>query len=132
MRSNVPSPEAYRGFGWKGALFCVLCATPVFLTISHLGNFGRARAAALCVAIDVAVVKLYNSPERGLLSSEQLWFWYAILFATAVQTAVVFGLSWQDESLPAYSLMPAAIVIYLLDLGIVRLFGEIGYRLRPK
>lgn len=45
-----------------------------------------------------------------------------MLFVVLIQTAVIFFVPFGNQSLPAYGLLPAALVIYLIDLGIIFLF----------
>jgi hypothetical protein len=40
-----------------------------------------------------------------------------------IQAVVIFLVPFGDESLPAYGLLPAALMIYLIDEGVIYLFG---------
>jgi hypothetical protein len=99
------------------ALLCLLCGIPVDLIVSHFAGDGRGRAAGLCVAVDAVVVVLRRN-SRGKLA-----FWLALLLIVLVQTVVIVLVPFGDQSLPAYGLLPAALVIYLFDEGIIYLFG---------
>jgi hypothetical protein len=100
------------------AFLCLLFGIPVDLLVSHFAGVGRGRAAGLCVAVDALVMVL----RRG--SSGRLRFWLAISLILLIQTVVIFFVPFGDESLPAYGLLPAALVIYLIDEGIIYLFGR--------
>jgi hypothetical protein len=99
------------------ALLGLLCGIPVDLIVSHFAGNGRGRAAGLCVAVDAVVVVLRRN-SRG-----KLGFWLAMLLIALIQTVVIFLVPFGDQSLPAYGLLPAALVIYLVDEGIIYLFG---------
>ncbi len=114
--SDVVRSNAFERFGNRGAILSVLSAIPVFLVVAHFAGFGRGRAAALCMAVDVAVVKL-RWDSRG-----KLWFWCAISLMLLIQAVMVGFVPLGDESLPAYGLVPAAVVIYLVDECIIFLF----------
>jgi hypothetical protein len=99
------------------ALLCLLCGLPVFMIVAHFADWGRGRAAGVCVAVDVLVVMLRRQ-SRG-----KLGFWLAILLIVLIQSVVILIVPFGDQSLPAYGLLPAALVVYLIDEGIIYLFG---------
>ena len=101
----------------RTALLCLLCGIPVDLIVSHFAGNGRGRAAGLCVGVDAVVVVLRRN-SRG-----KLRFWLALLLIALIQTVVILLVPFGDQSLPAYGLLPAALVIYLIDEGIIYLFG---------
>ena len=101
----------------RTALLCLLCGIPVDLIVSHFAGDGRGRAAGLCVAVDAVVVALRRN-SRG-----KLGFWLAMLLIVLIQTVVILLVPFGDQSLPAYGLLPAALVIYLVDEGIIYLLG---------
>src|ERR1700744_4565197 len=87
------------------ALLCLLCGLPVFMIVAHFAGWGRGRAAGICVAVNALVVAL-RWQSRG-----KLGFWLAILLIVLIQTMVIFLVPFGDQSLPAYGLLPAALVI---------------------
>src|SRR6202789_3994194 len=97
----------------RTALLCLLCGIPVDLIVSHFAGDGRGRAAGLCVGVDAVVVALRPS-SRG-----KLGFWLAMLLIVLIQALVILFVPFGDQSLPAYGLLPAALVIYLVDEGII-------------
>ena len=99
------------------AFLCLLCGLPVFLIVANFAGVGRGRAAGLCAAVDSLVVVLRHG------SREKLRLWSAIALILLIQTMVIVLVPFGDESLPAYALLPAALVIYLFDEGIIYLFG---------
>ena len=101
----------------RTALLCLLFAIPVDLIVSHFAGDGRGRAAALCVGIDAFVVALRRN------SRSKLGFWLAVLSIVVIQTVVILLVPFGDQSLPAYGLLPAALVIYVIDEGIIYLLG---------
>lgn len=98
------------------ALLCLLCGLPVFMIVAHFAGGGRGRAAGLCVAVDALVVVLRRESRR------KLRFWFAISLILLIQTMVILLVPFGDESLPAYGLIPAALVIYLFDVCIIWVF----------
>jgi hypothetical protein len=46
-----------------------------------------------------------------------------VLLIALVQTVVIVLVQFGDQSLPAYGLVPAALVVYLFDECIIHLFG---------
>jgi len=101
----------------RTALLCLLFGIPVDLIVSHFAGDGRGRAAALCVGVGAFVVALRRN-SRG-----KLGFWLAVLLIVLIQTIVIILVPFGDQSLPAYGLVPAALVVYLFDEGIIYLFG---------
>ena len=101
----------------RTALLCLLCAIPVDLIVSHFTDDGRGRAAGLCVGVDVFVVALRHN-SRG-----KLGFWLAVLLIVLIQTVVILLVPFGNESVPAYGLVPAALVIYFIDEGIFYVLG---------
>lgn len=59
-------------------------------------------------------------------SRGKLRFWFGISLILLVQTMVMFLVPFGDESLPAYGLIPTALVIYLFDECIIYLFGGLS------
>ena len=98
------------------ALLCLLGGLPVFMVVAHFAGGGRGRAAALCVAVDALVVVLRRGARR------RPRFWFAISLILLVQTMVIYLVPFGDTSLPAYGLIPAALVIYLFAECIIFVF----------
>jgi hypothetical protein len=46
-----------------------------------------------------------------------------VLLIALVQTVVILLVSFGDQSLPAYGLVPAALVVYLFDEGMIYMLG---------
>ncbi|WP_263409381.1 hypothetical protein [Terriglobus tenax] len=113
IRSASESDSAER----RIALLCLLCGIPVFMIVAHFAGWGRGRAAGVCVAVDALVMVLRWEARR------MLRFWLAILLILLIQMMVIFLVPFGDQSLPAYGLLPAALGIYLVDEGIIYLFG---------
>jgi len=109
----------FERFGRGGVFLSILCALPVFFIIFHFSSLGTARAAALCTAVNVAVATL-----RWDLKAK-LWFWCEISLMFLVQAVVVWFLPLGDQSIPAYGLLPAAVVIYFFDEGVIFLLRNV-------
>jgi hypothetical protein len=101
----------------RTAFLCLICALPVFMIVAHFAGGGRGRAAGLCVAVDALVVALRSRAARNIRFS------FAMLLILLTQATIICLVPFGDESLPAYGLIPAALVIYLFDEAIVYLLG---------
>jgi hypothetical protein len=95
----------------------VLSGLAMMLIVTYFSDLGRGRAAGLCVLVDIIVMRLRWE------FSNKLGFWFAILLILVAQTVVIIFVSFGHQSIPAYGLLPAALVIYLFDEGIIYLFG---------
>ena len=96
--------------------FCILCALSVFIVVGYFAGLGRGRAAALCAGVDFAVVRL-RWESRG-----KLRFWHAISLILLLQVMMIVFVPFGSKSMPVYGLMPAGLVLYLLDEGIIFVF----------
>ena len=95
----------------------VLSGLAMMLVVTYLSDLGRGRAAGLCVLVGVLVMRLRRE------FSNKLGFWFAVLLISLVQSVVIIYLSFGSQSIPAYGLLPAALVIYLFDEGIIYLLS---------
>jgi hypothetical protein len=96
----------------------------MFIVI-HFADLGRGRAAGVCILVDAIVMKVrWNF--RGKLA-----FWCAISLILLVQIAVIAFVPFGGQSMPVYGLLPAALVVCLVDEGIVFLFTR-GFGFSPK
>lgn len=107
------------------AVLCLLLGIPAFIVVAHFAGEGRGRAAGLCLAVDALVVILRRKSTR------KIKLWSATLLMLLFQTIVIVAVPFGDQSLPAYGLLPAALVIYLIDEGILYLIGLFGARSDP-
>lgn len=123
--TDLARPNEFEPVGGRGVLFCILCALPILLIVAHFAGLGRGRAAGLCTAVDILVMML-RWESKG-----KLWFWCAVSLILFVQVMAIVFIPFGDESMPAYALLPAALVIYLFDECIIFLFGR-GSAARPK
>jgi hypothetical protein len=104
----------------KIAFLCLLCAIPVYMVVAHFAGEGRGRAAAACIGVNVLVVVLRRK------SIGKLGFWIAMSLILLIQTMVIVVAPFGDQSLPPYGLIPAGLVIYLFDEGVIYLFGALS------
>jgi len=123
--NDLTPAAAPKRFGRIDMFFCILCALSAFLAVAHFTDVGRGRAAALCAGVDFAVLKLRWGPRGnlGLLCSASL----ILLVQVIVIAFVPFG----SESMPVYGLVPAGVVVYLVDECIIFLLRK-GFGTRPK
>lgn len=97
---------------------CLLVALSVFAFVAYFAGLGRGRVAGLCAGVDFAVVRL-----RWHLN-QNLRFWIAITLILFVQAAIVVAFPFGPESMPVYGLLPAGLVIYLFDEGVILLLRK--------
>lgn len=92
-----------RGYG--SVLLSLSFALPVFFVVGHFTDFGRGRAAGVCTAVDVLVAMIRWRPNR------ELGYHCALLLMIAVQAMVIYLVPFGDDSLPAYGLVPAGVLL---------------------
>jgi hypothetical protein len=119
-----------RATGWNAIgrgdlLLCVISGLTMMLIVTHFADLGRGRAAGLCVLVNVLVMKL-RWEFRG-----KLGFWCAISLVVLGQATAIARVPFGDQSIPPYTLLPIALVVYLVDECIVFVFTR-GFGTSPK
>ena len=112
---DFKQPTGWDAIGREDWVVSVLSGLVVMLIVTYFSDLGRGRAAGLCVFVDILVMRLRWE------FSNKLGFWFAMLLILLAQTVLVIFVSFGHQSIPAYGLLPAALVIYLFDEGIVYL-----------
>src|SRR5262249_25713918 len=103
-------------FGTTDMVLCLLCALSAFIAVTYFAGLGRGRAAALCAGVDFYVGR------RRWESRGNLWFWCALSLILILQFIVIGFVPFGGESMPVFGLLPAGLVIYLVDECIIFLF----------
>jgi hypothetical protein len=111
-------PDASESYGRRIAFLCILCGIPIFLIVAQFAGPGRAAEAGLCASVDAYVLKLRWE------SRPKLGFWCAVSLILLLQIVAIFLLPFGDQSTPGFALLPAALLIYLVDECIVYLFTQ--------
>ena len=117
--------NAVEQFGRGDMLLGVLCAISVFVAVTLISDLGRGRAAALCAGVDFAVAKLRWESRR------RPGFWFAISLILLLQMVVIAFVRFGGETMPVYGLLPAGLVVYLVDECIMFTFNR-GGSIRPR
>ena len=115
---NLTQPSASGDFGRRDMFLCLLCALSTFVAVAALAGVGRGRAAALCAGVDFTVAKLRWESRRNP------WFWCAISLILILQVTVISFVPFGGESMPVYGLVPAGLVVYLVNESIILLFTK--------
>ena len=90
------------------ALAILLGVAPVYFLIA---DPGRARAAALCAAVFGTTIWT----RRHL--RHKVWFWIVLVLLAALHLPLILLVRWSDASLPAYGLIPIALVDFAYVCG---------------
>jgi hypothetical protein len=109
-------PDESESYTRRTSFLSILCGIPVFLIVAQYAGPGRAAAAGLCASVNALVMKLRWE------SRAKLGFWCAVLLILLLQIAAIVLVPFGDQSTPGFALLPAALVIYLVDECIVFLF----------
>ncbi len=113
---NEKQPTGWDAIGREDWFLSVLSGLAMMLIVTYFSDLGRGRAAGLCVLVDIIVMRLRWEFRN------KLGFWFAVLLILLVQTVVIIFVSFGHQSIPAYGLLPAALVVYLVDECAVFLF----------
>jgi hypothetical protein len=93
----------------------MLCSAPFFLVFSILGDPGRGRAVAICVAIFFTTIWL-----RWDLKGK-IWFWITLATLFAVHLPVLLLVRWSNASYAGAALLPIALADLAVVYGPIRL-----------
>jgi hypothetical protein len=99
----------------KVALLILLCAAPFFFFIA---DTGRARAVAVCFCVFGTTIWT----RRHL--RHRVWFWIVLVLLAAAHLPLILLVRWPDTSLPAYGLLPIALVDFAFVCGPIWLIEE--------
>ena len=114
---ELKEPEGWAAFEREDLFHCAIPGIIVMLIVTYFADLGRGRAAGICAMLDVLVMKL-----RWTFKA-RIGFWLAISLILLGQVAFITqvlppGYQWMS----AYVLLPIALVVYLVEEGIVFLF----------
>ena len=123
--NDLTVADAPKRFGRVDMFLCILCAFIAFVAVAHFMDVGRGRAAGLCAGVAFAVVRIRWSPR------ENLWLLCSASLILLVQIIVIVFVPFGGESMPVYGLMPAGLIVYLVDECIIFLLRK-GIGTRPK
>lgn len=98
-------------FTRKWTFVAMLCGSAVFFLFAVLGDWGRARAAAICCGVGVFAIRACWHLRR------RPWFWIVLAVMVALHVALVLSVSWSDRSYPGYTLLPEAALDYGVFYG---------------
>lgn len=124
-KEDFKQPKGWAAVERGDLLLCVLPGLAIMLVVTHFADLGRGRAAGLCTLVDILVMKL-RWEFRG-----KFGFWCAILLILLAQIAGIVLVPLGDRSMPAYALLPAALVVYLVDECLMFVFAR-GFGTSPK
>ena len=116
---DLEQPNATHHFERREVILSALCGLTAFCVVAHYSSVGRGRAAGVCAAVDFFVVK-HHWKSRG-----KVWYWCAILLIVAIQVLTIMCLSFGDEWIPTYGLLPAALLAYVINVCVVSIVGKV-------
>jgi hypothetical protein len=103
----------------KSAPVALLCSLPIFLLFCFLGRWERGIGAGICSAL-----VFLNVRTRWDLR-KHLWFWIAVIIATAFQAPFIWLVPWNDRNLTWIALLPMGLVDYSLVYGCIKLAEQL-------
>jgi hypothetical protein len=107
-------------------LIAVAFALPVDICITHLGDAEKGRAAAIFIAATCITIMYRWNLKR------MWWFWTTMVVMAIAQGYLVQRIHWYKGSLPAVSLLPAALILSAIQFGCVELAKKILSRSSPR
>jgi len=119
MKVNLSSDLISR----KWLLLVLLCMVPPFLLFAVGGDPGRGRAAAIALAVILVVTRVHWDLRK------YAWFWVTVVVLVILHALLILLVPWTDKSYSGITLLPIAVVDYLIVDGFVKLVKK---EMRPK
>ncbi|HXF22977.1 MAG TPA: hypothetical protein VN602_00550 [Gemmatimonadaceae bacterium] len=106
----------------KWTLIAFLLAVPLFFLFVYLGDQGKGRAAGIASFEIVLVIR-----SRWDLRA-RVWFWATVTFLILLHVPLILRTQWTNVNMPAVSLMPFAILDWVIMYGCIKLVEKVMKR----
>lgn len=109
----------------RSAFLAMLIASPILMLFTYLGEFDQGIGAWICAGFIVLTVKAHWDLRK------HLWFWAAILLATALQVPFVMFVPWTRRYWSMMVLLPFALLDYVVIKWCIKLAENVAKRRLP-
>ncbi len=106
----------------RWGLVAGLCSLLPFFLLAYLGDPGRGRAAAICVAVVIVAARArWDLKNYG-------WFWGTLALVIILHIPLILLVPWTSKSYPGITLLPVAVVDYAIVWACIKLAEKVAKR----